>query len=103
MKPRTPRRKRDDKRFAILDGTYDFELADLLAGSVELLPDLIQLELPCSMRTPQSQRPACEGGDGGRVTRRVDGGEPTALGLSRHALSRAMTSSTSSTEANRLR
>ena len=52
MKLRTPRRKRDDERFAILDGTYGFELADLFAGSVELLPDLIQLELPCSMRTP---------------------------------------------------
>ena len=64
MKPRTPRRKRDDERFTILDGTYGFELVDLLAGSVELLPDLIQLELPCSMRTPQSQRLACEEGDG---------------------------------------
>jgi hypothetical protein len=35
-------------KFEIRHGTYGFELADLLAGSVELLPDLVQVELLCS-------------------------------------------------------
>jgi hypothetical protein len=44
-KSKTPRRAH--KRGSNRRRTYSLELADFLAGFVELLPDFVELELPC--------------------------------------------------------
>jgi hypothetical protein len=83
---RNPRRKE----------TYGFELPNLLAGRIKLLADFVQFELSCSGESPWGQRPV------GDVQGLREGMDSKFL-LVRHAWSRSMMSSTSSTLAKRLR
>lgn len=76
---------------------YHLQLARISAGGVELLPDHIQIVLPCSDENPGSQ-----------ILRRRYGSAWIRLSneeilLWRHRSSSSMTSSTISTEAKRLR